>query len=308
MRKWFSVLLILCCSKVNAQQPIDTTLNLNVGGIRQVVSLKSADRSLPLLLYLHGGPGNAVSGYADRFTKDLQKHFVVAHWDQRNSGRTLHLNRDTAQLHASLFREDTYAVVDELLKIFKQDKLYVAGHSWGTYLGFQLAKHRPHKVFAYFAVCPMVDQLESEQIALNLMLKRARQNNNKKALAELTTVKIPLENGEQLYIHRKWLQEYMGSKTKLQQQQVVDWAKMWLTVFNEASAELVSDAMPVLDCPVYFLLGRKDVQTNSKLAEKYYQALTAPKKNIFWFEWSGHSLPTTEPEKFQQVIISLKEP
>lgn len=307
MRKWIIPLVLFGCSKVNAQTPIDTTLHLNVGGIRQVVSVKSEDRSLPLLLYLHGGPGNAVSGYADRFTTELQKHFLIAHWDQRNSGRTLQINVDTTQLNAHRLRDDAYIVVDELLKIFNQEKLYVAGHSWGTYLGFQLAKNRPDKLYAYFAVCPMIDQLESERIALDLMLDQARQSNNKKALAELSTVKIPLADGEQLYIHRKWLQDYMGSKAKISRQQVVDWAGMWLNVFNEASAELVSDSMPVLNCPVYFLLGRKDVQTNSKVAEKYYQRLTASKKGVYWFERSGHSLPTTEPAKFQQVIIRLRE-
>jgi len=308
MKKWIIPLVFLWCSKVNAQTPIDTILHLNVGGIRQVVSLKSEDRSLPLLLYLHGGPGNAVAGYADRFTTELQKHFVIAHWDQRNSGRTLQLTIDTTQLHAHRLRDDAYIVVDELLRKFNHEKLYVAGHSWGTYLGFQLAKNHPEKLYAYFAVCPMIDQLESEQIALDLMLERARQSNNKKALTELSEVKIPFTNGEQLYLHRKWLQDYMGSKAKISRQQVVDWAEMWLNVFNEASEELLSSSMPVLNCPVYFLLGRKDVQTNSKVAEKYYQMLTAPKKGVYWFERSGHSLPTTEPEKFQQVMIRLKEP
>lgn len=302
------IFLIWCCCKVNAQHAIDTVIHFQIGGLRQAVSIKGSDRAMPLLLYLHGGPGNAVAHYADRFTGKLQNHFVVVHWDQRNSGRTLELNVDTtAHLGAQIFREDTYAIVDNLLKLFNKEKLYVAGHSWGTYLGFQLVKNHPHQVYAYFAICPMIDQLESERIALRLMNDKAVRNKNKTALAELAEISVPFESGFQLYLHRKWLLNYMGVKANISKQQVNAWASMWLNIFNEASTDVLFETLPQVECPVYFFVGRKDIQTNSEIAEKYYQRLSAPKKNLYWFERSAHALPTTEPEKLQQLIISLKE-
>jgi pimeloyl-ACP methyl ester carboxylesterase len=128
-----------------------------------------------------------------------------------------------------------------------------------------------------------------------------------RAQQELSQVKIPFANGQQLYFHRKWVLEYMGSKAKITEKQVQAWASMWLPIFNEASKDNLLESAPTLRCPVYFFVGRKDVQTNSGITEKYYNILDTPKKGLYWFERSGHSLPTTEPELLQEIIISIKE-
>jgi pimeloyl-ACP methyl ester carboxylesterase len=60
---------------------------------------------------------------------------------------------------------------------------------------------------------------------------------------------------------------------------------------------------PSLGCPIYFFVGRKDIITNSKLSERYFKNLTAPEKQLFWFEKSGHGIPDTEPELMQSIII-----
>src|SRR5690349_23116787 len=64
-------------------QAIDTAMAIPIGGIRQWVSIKSQYRKNPVLLFLHGGPGNSVISYSDKFTSTLRKHFVVVNWDQR---------------------------------------------------------------------------------------------------------------------------------------------------------------------------------------------------------------------------------
>jgi pimeloyl-ACP methyl ester carboxylesterase len=297
---------LFCSINVLGQPPIDTTEVIQINGIKQFISLKGIDRSKPLLLFLHGGPGNSVIHYADKFTKKLQEHFVVVQWDQRQTGKTFELNKSPKPLSVALFEEDTHALVDSLLRRFDRPKLYVAGHSWGTYLGFYMAKNYPDLINAYFAICPMVNQLESERTILQLMKDKARKTGNKVAQHELAAINIPFENGEQLYFHRKWVLNYMGSKAKITKDQVEQWSATWLPIFNTASKDNLFESATKLECPVYFFVGRKDYQTNSGITEKYFQMLSAPEKELFWFERSAHSLPTTEPEKLQDVIISLK--
>lgn len=298
--------IFLISSNLHAQIPIDSTAVLQIGEIKQVISLKGKDRAKPLLLFLHGGPGNSVMHYAQKFTDKLQEHFVVVQWDQRNVGKTLALNKSSEPLSAKLFEQDTHEVIDTLLKRFDRPKLYLAAHSWGTYLGFHMAKNYPELLEAYIAICPMVDQLESEQIILGRMKEKAKTTGNAIAMQELLAIKIPFENADQLYFHRKWVLKYMGSKAKITKQQVQEWSTTWLPIFNEASKDNLFESAPVLKCPVYFFVGRKDYQTNSTITEKYFQMLSAPKKELFWFERSGHSLPSTEPELLQEIIIRLK--
>jgi len=149
----------------------------------------------------------------------------------------------------------------------------------------------------------MIHQVESERIILGLMKEKALAEKNQKALSELNKVKVPFENGLQLFYHRKWLLDYNHSKKNIQKSYVEDWAERWLALFNEASKDNLIESAPNLHCPVYFMLGRKDYQTNSIIAETYYQKLKAPKKALFWFENSTHFVPTTEPYRLQDIII-----
>lgn len=301
----FAILLVLILTGFTAynQTGIDTAAVFPIGGIDQYVTIQGKDRSLPLLLFLHGGPGGSVMSYADRFTTRLQEHFLVVQWDQRETGKTLQRNASPVPLSFALFQADTHALIEFLLNRFHRQKLYLAAHSWGTALGFHIARNYPELLYAYLPVGPMINQGESERLSLALMMSDAKRRGNQSELEELSTVRIPFENGEQLYYHRKWLLAYAGSKRQLSKSYVENWASTWLPLFNEASQVNLIDEAPVIRCPVYFFTGRNDLQTNASLTEAYYKRLQAPLKALFWFKYSGHAVPTSEPALMQKLII-----
>jgi pimeloyl-ACP methyl ester carboxylesterase len=301
--KYRLVLAILLMAGFSvAQSPVDREEEIFVGGIRQFITIQGNDPSLPLFLMLHGGPGGSVMSYSDRFTDRLKQHFLVVQWDQRETGRTLQLNRSPEPLSVALFENDTRELIEYLLKRYHRDKLYLAGHSWGTALGFRMAQTSPDRLYAYVAIGPMINQLESERMALEAMKEQAVNTNNATASTELAQVSIPFENGDQLYFHRKWLQIFFGSRKTLAKTFVEEWAARWLPVFNEASANNLLETLPSVECPVYFFVGKKDLQTNSRITEQYFQRVKAPKKDLFWFD-TGHSIPAAAPARMQEIII-----
>ena len=292
----------------DAQKPIDTTETPAIGGISQYITLKGADDSKPLLLFLCGGPGGSVIGVADQFTGKLQKEFVVVQWDQRETGKTLQLNASKAPLTVSLMEQDTHDLIDFLLRRFHRQKLYLMAHSWGTVLGFSIASKYPQSLYAYIAISPLIDQTRSERMTLDMLKEQAKKDANKKELDELSTVRVPFANWEQLYFARKWLFAYSGqpiadSDTAAVRGYLKGWADTWLAVWNEAIKENHFKDLPVLRCPIYFCAGRKDHQTNFSITEEYYNKLQAPKKQLFWFENSGHLIPNTEPDLLQDIVI-----
>jgi len=285
---------------------IDTTQAINIGGIKQFISIKGKDYSKPILLFLHGGPGESVMDYADRFTSKLQEKFIVVQWDQRETGRTLQLNTSPLPLTLKMFQNDTHDLIDSLLAQFHQQKIYLVGHSWGTGLGFYIAEKYPEKLYAYIAISPVIDPAKSEQILLDKLKENAKQTNNKKESEELSMVKIPFENGDQLYYDRKWLFVFDGQQDidKTFPKSFADaWSAKWFKVGMEAMNVNLMQSLPSVSCPVYFFVGRKDYQTNFTISEAYYNKLIAPKKQLFWFEHSGHLIPNTEPDLLQEIII-----
>jgi pimeloyl-ACP methyl ester carboxylesterase len=122
---------------------IDTSYAIKIGRINHWINVKGKDKCKPLFLWLHGGPGGSVMNIAHKFTKKLEDNFVVVQWDQRETGKTLNLNKSPQALTLTLFQQDTRDLIDSLLLQFHQRKIYLAAHSWGTALGFYIADKYP---------------------------------------------------------------------------------------------------------------------------------------------------------------------
>lgn len=63
--------------------------------------------------------------------------------------------------------------------------------------------------------------------------------------------------------------------------------------------------VPRVGVPVYFFTGRSDYNTPFELVERYYEKLQAPRKEIVWFEKSGHMLIIEELEKFNSEMMRV---
>lgn len=304
---------ILCMSFQTFAQNvgINEVETIDIGGIKQVISIKGADAAKPVLLYLHGASGNSgasVIAEAEKLTSKLQKYFVVVLWDQRGYGKTIALNESPQTVTLDLLKDDAYEMVEHLLKKFGRRKLYLVGHSLGTVLGFHLAQHYPELVSAFAAISPPVDSVASQKIALNILKKHFRKTNNRKALNELATVKTPANDFESMFIQYRWQAEFDGERVTDEQ---IAQARPLLKKSLESSGQLFSEMnnlnqmknIPAVECPVYFFAGRKDFQTNATITEQFYRKLKAPRKSFTWFEKSAHNIPNTEPDLMQETII-----
>jgi hypothetical protein len=56
----------------------------------------------------------------------------------------------------------------------------------------------------------------------------------------------------------------------------------------------------VLDLPVYFLVGRQDINAMAPLVERYYNMLQAPHKELIWLD-SGHG---AGPDELLDALVN----
>lgn len=304
-----ALLLLLSFPKLEAKA-IDTTSVVSIGGIEQFIGIKGKDASNPILLYLHGGPGAAVSSHSDQVTGDLENHFVVVHWDQRGSGKTLELNNDSGIPSMDIMKQDAEEMFLHLLNRFDRKQLMLLGNSWGTILGFHLAQSYPDKVQSFIAVSPIIHHTKSQQLTLATLKSHFAEKQNKKALAQLKSVSIPIADAKQMLILHRWETVFNGGDFPDEQfEQYLnyfkEWEKQWMSLYNEFYTLALANQISRIDCPLYILQGDKDLTTHHKVVASFFERIEAPKKELIWLENTGHNIPGTQPAMMQKHILSV---
>ena len=310
-------LLMLILALINAAclaqetvkaEKMDVLLTPDIGGIKQAIEIKTDDARKPVLLFLSGGPGSSMMKNADAFTTILKSRFTIIQWDQRDAGKTLKLNPSPDQPTLAQMTEDTRQVVEFIRKTLHQEKIYLLGSSWGNVLGFDMVKNHPEWLHAYLAVNPVVSQMDSENELLQTL--KLHLKDNPAASKELAQVAAPFATEQDLFYLRKWLFYKEGKKFVFDPEFKAffgEWAKTWTPVWTDVMRIDLRQTLPAVQCPVYFFVGKNDIQTSAGITTGYFEKLRAPNKQLFLFEHSGHQIHQEEAEKFQHTIIGILE-
>jgi pimeloyl-ACP methyl ester carboxylesterase len=76
-----------------------------------------------LLLIMHGGPGFAEMPLFTAYNAELERHFLVAHWDQRGAGRSYAADIPAESTTLRQFVADALELIDWLTERFAQEKV-----------------------------------------------------------------------------------------------------------------------------------------------------------------------------------------
>lgn len=288
-----------------------------LGGVEQWILIRGHNRSHPLLLFLHGGPGMPMMYMAHKFQRNLEDRFVCVQWDQRGAGKSYNKNIPIETMTVEQMLSDGYDLIQMLRQRFQQPKIYLVGHSWGSYLGMLMINRHPELFHAYVGVGQVVHEQKAREITAGFLRETAQAINNSDALKEL----------EQFgpAIHEKWLFKFGGelygetsfmpfiwTGLKAQEYGLMDTFKV-SKGSNFSSRHMQYDAIPgqladhvkKVSVPVYFFTGRYDYNTPFDLIEWYYEILDAPFKQMVWFDKSAHFPFFSEPEEFASRLKAI---
>ncbi|WP_367881951.1 alpha/beta fold hydrolase, partial [Anaerofustis stercorihominis] len=67
---------------------INEQSKIEINGKPQYISIRAQKDNLPLLLYLHGGPGDSALPLVLKYNRELEEHFTVVVWEQRGAGKS----------------------------------------------------------------------------------------------------------------------------------------------------------------------------------------------------------------------------
>ena len=77
-------------TEITTYKGIDSVEKITLGGIDQWILIRGWNRSNPVVLFLHGGPGAPLFTYARDVGVEarLEQHFVMVYWEQRGTGKS----------------------------------------------------------------------------------------------------------------------------------------------------------------------------------------------------------------------------
>lgn len=293
-----------------------------INGVDESVILRGRDRTAPVLVWVHGGPGTSETGVLRRFNGALEDHFVMVYWDQRYAGRSLDPFGPKPP-HQSIddYVSDLDVLIDGLRRRFPCQKVVLVAHSWGTVPGLLYAERHPENLIAYVGVGQEADALESERRSYAFVLAQAEARHDEAAIQRLRAMGPPPRRNGEIWTPRPLLEKYGGafhgdmSELSLVLQSAgaseMNWRDAAAFLDAHAYNEAISDAegKVVLDkdhlrfqVPMFFLSGRADHVVDAPLTYDYLQRLSAPRKAFVWFEHSGHYPPFEEPGAFNAWI------
>ena len=314
---------------------INEKVYCDINGVTQGMFLRGEDKDKPVLLFLHGGPGSpelAMGMGQEEKNARLEQEFVVCYWDQRGAGMSYNSNINVSTMTLEQMIEDTKAVTLYLKEHFGQDKIYILGHSWGSYLGVKTIEKYPEYYHAFIGLGQVTNQTESEKLAYKYMLKEANRRDDKDAIKELEKVDVNVADfpstkyiqGTRSNLMNKygigvmhkdfWMLSIiidiftfegykMGEKLGYMQGMLFSQDNLFHYVTNDNLLETSKD----FEIPVYIFQGDYDYQVSQVLAKDWYDVIEAPDKQFYAFAESAHSPLWEEPEKFMEGIREVLE-
>jgi len=313
---------------------IDETFVATLGGARQVVNVRGADRDNPILLFVHGGPGSVEMPMAWSFQRPWEDYFTVVQWDQRGAGRSF-LLEDPKQVAPTMtlprYRDDAIELIELLCHRYGKHKIFLMGHSWGSAVALSVAIKRPDLLYAYIGMGQAIDFRENERVGYAWTLEQARKDNNEKAVREIEALAPYPGTGPLLLdktnVERTWSVHY-GALAAFRPDADFYFhsariSPLYTTTDRQAwdagSAFTIRIVWPQLadasfenvhrvNTPVIFFLGRHDYTCPWPIAEAWMKKLSAPKKEIVWFDNSAHLPMIEEPGRTFAALLQDVRP
>jgi pimeloyl-ACP methyl ester carboxylesterase len=303
-------------------------LTVEIGGIPQSMIIQSVDPANPVLLFLHGGPGMTEFFMEQDYPTGLERHFTMVWWEQRGAGMSFSSDIPPETMTMAQMISDTIEVADYLRDRFGQDRILLLGHSWGSYLGIQVAAKAPDRFLAYVGMAQIVHQLRSEVMAHDYLLGVYRARGDTAMVRKLDAAPVSMEDG----LSPAWMrlrdaamhQAGVGHTRDIDsvvtgiflpvwrvraytlRDKINVWrGKIWSRPFfwDQLLRDDLKTRLTTFDLPVYFFVGRHDQTANPTLSRAYFDAIEAPKKGFYEFAESAHSPVFEEPERAAAIIL-----
>ena len=304
---------------------VDSLEPVELGGLTQWIRVRGADPDLPVLLLMQQGPGLPIINEVRSYEKHLrlEKDFIVVYWDQRGTGLSACA---AADITTARMVDDTVELLEVLRERFGR-AAHIAGFSFGATYAAHAAARRPDLVASLILTGMDIDIPAAESAGLRFAWQSATASGNRRALRQLRRIGAPPHvTAKQFGTRARWVSNFGGVTVG------ATYNKIFRTTVSSllrspdysiaaavravrgiltsqsallpelASTDLVRD-LPRLEVPFVLAQGRFDQVAPAEAAQRFFDTVSGPSKQLVWFENSAHTPQYDQPEEFRALLL-----
>lgn len=305
-----------------------TTEYISINNSRQNIMTMSTDKNNPVLLIVHGGAGSPDRPLVKKYNSELAECYTVVCWDQRGSG----LSYTKEKLTIDLMLSDLKSIVEFLRNRYHQDKIYIAGHSWGAYLGLRFSFLCPEYVKYYIGTGQGISSIADEICKYNFVKEQAVIRNDNRVIKKLNRFGEP--TGYTYKHEDKKAKQYIGKMThkyggyisdksefntgkylscyvKCYKFDIIKVIKGLLKSSKTLNAEMTEkdsiSCITELSVPIILIFGEEDMVCPVQAAQEWFDNLKAPHKEFVKIKNASHMVNFEQPNEWNKTVMELTE-
>jgi pimeloyl-ACP methyl ester carboxylesterase len=303
---------------------------IQIGDIEQWISIRGEDKSNPVLLIIHGGPGSCYSIFTPHL-RTWEKHFTVVQWDQRGAGKTFaRMGRcGSGAISMKRLASDGIEVAEYLRAHLGKVQLFLLASSMGSTFGMEIVRSRPDLFYAYIGTDQNVGMVRGQEEGRRQSLERLHALGMDKGVK--TIERIPADptawTPDEFTAFAQWTMKSdpQGFRRTIKLLKDAVWyAPGWrlgdIRAFVAGMRFSLEQLLPEIarydawahgtrfEVPFFIFQGRNDVLTTPVLARAYFEAIVAPIKKMELISDAGHFAAFLQPEQFLEKLLVCVRP
>ena len=315
-------------SAESAAGGVDQSTFVPLGGLDQWIGIRGEDRRNPVLLVVHGGPGEAQWPYADHY-RGWEKRFTVVLWDQRGAGHTYgRYGAKTPDMTLDRIAGDGLELADHLRRTLGKRKIILLGHSWGSIVGATMAARRPEPFAAYVGTGQVESWKATVDGKFDILLAKARADGDAATVKQMeaTGRPDPKDSSQFFALSNRlnaleapsdiaWIKSIRAevpASLKADPKNFQD----FMDGFDFSARQLLPDQMAAdlaatagrIETAFFLIQGRDDVITPTLAAVDYFDRVKAPYKKLVLIPGAGHFAYMTAPDAFLDALVDAVRP
>ncbi|MGH6828536.1 MAG: alpha/beta fold hydrolase [Rhizomicrobium sp.] len=320
-----AVLMFVSFAAAAAAAPVDQAGFVKLGGIEQWIGIKGERRANPVLLVVHGGPGDVQWPEAAKYLP-WERYFTVVQWDQRGAGRTFgRYGKATPNVDLAHISRDGIELAQWLCKNLDKRKIIVLGHSWGSIVAVSMVKARPDLFAAYVGTGQVESWKASVKLQFAMDLAKAKADKDRAWLKQLEAIGAPdPANTHQYFGFNRLLaimapsdQAWIGHlrSDPAPRKRVKDFKDLeegmlfsGEKLLPDQVAEDLSKSATRIDTAFFVIQGKDDHVTPTEAAVDYFNKVEAPHKELVLILDAGHFAFMTSGRLFLQALVDRVRP